>query len=68
MLTDSGNPLRSPFAPSFLAAYALSIKFLRHIRKAFDKAPEILIRQWPIIGHTLSVGVSLYSYVYRSCY
>ncbi|OCB89593.1 hypothetical protein A7U60_g3191 [Sanghuangporus baumii] len=57
MIKDPENPLRSPFAPSFLAAYACSIKLLRNVRMCFEHLPGILIRLWPIWTHCLTSGV-----------
>ncbi|KAL5512411.1 hypothetical protein ACEPAG_3403 [Sanghuangporus baumii] len=57
MIKDSENPLRSPFAPSFLAAYASSIKLLRDVRMCFELLPGIILRLWPIWTHCLTSAV-----------
>ena len=58
MIKHSDNPLRSPFAPSFLSAYACSIKLLRTVRNCYNYSGPMLVRMWPIWAHTLTSGVS----------
>ncbi|KAL5480285.1 hypothetical protein ACEPAI_1555 [Sanghuangporus weigelae] len=57
MIKDSENPLRSPFAPSFLAAYACSIKLLRDVRMCFEHLTGIILRLWPLWTHCLTSAV-----------
>ena len=57
MIRDPDNPLRSPFAPSFLAAYASSIKLLRNVRVCFEHTPGQVLRLWPLWTHCLTSAV-----------
>ena len=59
MIKHSDNPLRSPFAPSFLAAYACAIKLLREVRSCYNVSPQALLRMWPVWAHGLTSGVRL---------
>ncbi|EJD00565.1 uncharacterized protein FOMMEDRAFT_127222 [Fomitiporia mediterranea MF3/22] len=65
MIKYSANPLRSPFAPSFLAAYACSINILRCARLCYDQNPALVLRIWPLWTHCLTSGVILGSVASR---
>ncbi len=52
------NPLRSPFAPSFLAAYRSATQLLKTLRENFDAFSYLFIRLWPIWAHALAASVS----------
>ncbi len=52
------NPLRSPFAPSFLAAYRSASGVLRGLRERFSKVSEIFFRHWPMWAYMLCAAVS----------
>lgn len=51
------NPLQSPFAHSFTAAYRGSVKLLGIARTRFDEMSHLLIRMWPIWAHSLTAAV-----------
>jgi hypothetical protein len=57
MIKFPDNPLRSPFSPSFLAAYSSSIKFLRTVRACFRHNARLLLGHWPVWVHALTSGV-----------
>ena len=69
MIEYPESPLRSPFAPSFLAAYATSITFLRHIRSVFDIEAEMMLRFWSCWAHALAAAVRRFVclHILRSC-
>lgn len=52
------NPLDSPFAHSFSAAYRGSVKLLGVLRTKFDELSPLLIRIWPMWAHSLTAAVS----------
>ncbi len=54
------NPLRSPFAPSFLAAYRSATQLLKTLRENFDAFSYLFIRLWPIWAHALASSVSFH--------
>ncbi|THH11525.1 hypothetical protein EW145_g571 [Phellinidium pouzarii] len=60
------NPMRSSFAPSFLAAFAASTSLLRGMRAASVDNVQMLLRQWPVWAHTLTAGVIMGSVASRS--
>ncbi|THH07873.1 hypothetical protein EW145_g3096 [Phellinidium pouzarii] len=47
MIDDPVNPLRSQYAPSFLATYRCASHILKSIREEFDLLPELSARFWP---------------------
>ncbi|KLO18324.1 hypothetical protein SCHPADRAFT_820145 [Schizopora paradoxa] len=51
------NPLDSPFAHSFSAAYRGSVKLLGVLRTKFDELSPLLIRMWPMWAHSLTAAV-----------
>lgn len=58
MLDFPSNPLRSPFAPSFLAAYRCASAIIKTSSMNFQKYPELFARFWTIWTHLLSAAVS----------
>lgn len=52
------NPTQSRFAPSFLTTYSSAITVLKVIRRECEREHSLLMRQWPMWVHTISVGVS----------
>ena len=58
LLDSPTNPLRSPFAPSFLAAYRSATQLLKVLRENFDAFSYLFIRLWPIWAHALAASVS----------
>ena len=58
MLDFPSNPLRSPFAPSFLAAYRCASAIIKTTAMNFQKYPDLFSRFWTIWSHLLSAAVS----------
>lgn len=58
MLDFPSNPLRSPFAPSFLAAYRCASAIIKTTAMQFQKYPELFARFWAVWSHLLSAAVS----------
>lgn len=58
-MEDSVNPLRTRFAPSFLATYRSSVSLLRLVRQQFECSAPFLMRLWPVWGHALAATVML---------
>lgn len=58
MLDFPSNPLRSPFAPSFLAAYRCASAIIKTTAMNFQKYPELFSRFWTMWSHLLSAAVS----------
>ncbi|KLO09678.1 hypothetical protein SCHPADRAFT_833710 [Schizopora paradoxa] len=65
LLDSPTNPLRSPFAPSFLAAYRSATQLLKVLRENFDAFSYLFIRLWPIWAHALAASVIVGSVVSR---
>lgn len=57
ILDFPGDPMRSPFAPSFLAAYRSSTAMLKVMREYFESVKQLLFRVWPIWAHALASAV-----------
>jgi hypothetical protein len=51
MLDHPINPLRSPYAPSFLAAYRCASGVIKISLNLFDRFPELCCRWWGIWTH-----------------
>lgn len=51
------NPLRSPYAPSFLAAYRCASATIKTTVLNFQVFPDLFMRWWPIWSHLLSAAV-----------
>jgi hypothetical protein len=51
------NPLRSPYAPSFLAAYRCASATIKTTILNFQMYPALYMRWWPIWSHLLSAAV-----------
>lgn len=64
MLDHPEMPARSPFSPSFLAAYATAISLLRRLRMVFDIAGERMLQFWSCWAHALAAGVSVYLFTF----
>lgn len=52
------DPTQSRFAPSFLTTYSSATTVLEVIRRECEREQSLLMRQWPMWVHTISVGVS----------
>ncbi|KAJ6515991.1 hypothetical protein C8R45DRAFT_958312 [Mycena sanguinolenta] len=50
MLDHPVNPLRSPYAPSFLAAYRCASGMIKANLNHFERFPELCCRWWIIVG------------------
>ncbi|KAH0840035.1 hypothetical protein J3R83DRAFT_1002 [Lanmaoa asiatica] len=57
MLDFPSNPLRSPFAPSFLAAYRCASATVKTTAMNFQKYPELFARFWTMWNHLLSAAI-----------
>ena len=53
------EPLKSRYAPSFVAAYRSSIDVLHRIRKVFMEQPDVMMRFWMFSAHAISAAVSV---------
>ena len=60
IMDDPVNPLRSPYAPSFLAAYRCSTHILKCIKEQFNMLPEIATRFWSNWTFAFSAAVRFY--------
>ncbi|KAI6145257.1 fungal-specific transcription factor domain-containing protein [Pisolithus tinctorius] len=61
--SNPANPMKSPYAPSFLAGYRSSWEFLASLRNQFDLHPVQVARLWCIWSHAFSSAVVLSSVV-----
>ncbi|KAI6018882.1 hypothetical protein EDC04DRAFT_2941588 [Pisolithus marmoratus] len=59
------NPLQSPYAPSFQAAYQASFTILRTVKLQYDLHPRLTASLWPIWTHTFSAAFLLGTIVTR---
>ncbi|KAG1897214.1 uncharacterized protein F5891DRAFT_947804 [Suillus fuscotomentosus] len=60
------NPLRSPYAPSFLAAYRCASATIKTTVLNFQMLPDLFMRWWTIWSHLLSAAVIVGSIVTRA--
>ncbi|KAG2047430.1 hypothetical protein BDR06DRAFT_963916 [Suillus hirtellus] len=60
------NPLRSPYAPSFLAAYRCASATIKTTVLNFQMFPDLFMRWWTIWSHLLSAAVIVGSIVTRA--
>lgn len=58
MLEYPSNPLRSPFAPSFLAAYRCASAIIKTTAMNLQKYPDLFTRFWNMWSHLLNAAVS----------
>ena len=63
MIDDPIDPLRSPFAPSFLAAYRCASHILLSIKEQFELLPELCSRFWATWTYAFSAAVR-FSYLF----
>ncbi|TDL16809.1 hypothetical protein BD410DRAFT_794903 [Rickenella mellea] len=59
------NPLRSPFAASFLSAYRCSLALLKVVREHFEMNPDFMIRSWMLWKHVFSALIIVGTIVIR---
>lgn len=57
LVEHPANPLKSPYAPSFLAAFRASTTILRTIREHFDVRPALCSQFWQMWTHAFSATV-----------
>lgn len=57
IIEHPANPLKSPYAASFLAAYRASATILRTIRDHFAMQPALCARVWLTWTHAFSAAV-----------
>jgi len=57
MLDYPSNPLRSPFAPSFLAAYRCASVIIKTSAMNYQKYPDLFSRFWTLWSHLLSAAI-----------
>lgn len=58
MIDDPVNPLRSQYAPSFLATYRSASHILKSIREQYSILPLMMARFWPPWTYAFSAAVS----------
>ncbi|CAK5275690.1 unnamed protein product [Mycena citricolor] len=66
MLDHPANPLRSPYAPSFLAAYRCASGMIKGTLNHFERFPELCCRWSTIWTHVFSAAIIVGSIVTRS--
>ncbi|KNZ79894.1 hypothetical protein J132_08552 [Termitomyces sp. J132] len=66
MLDHPTNPLRSPYAPSFLAAYRCASGVIKSNLNHFDRFPDLCCRWWSIWTHLFSAAIIVGTIVTRS--
>ncbi len=64
MIDDPVNPLRSQYAPSFLATYRSSAHILKCIREEFELLPELSSRSWS--GWTFAFSAAVSALIFAS--
>ncbi|KIY46632.1 hypothetical protein FISHEDRAFT_75449 [Fistulina hepatica ATCC 64428] len=57
MLDYPSNPLRSPYAPSFLAAYRCASNVIKSNLNHFDRFPDLCVRWWSTWTHLFSAAI-----------
>ncbi|KAJ7047468.1 fungal-specific transcription factor domain-containing protein [Mycena alexandri] len=66
MLDHPANPLRSPYAPSFLAAYRCASGMIKANLNHFERFPELCCRWWVVWTHLFSAAIIVGCIVTRS--
>ncbi|KAF8165443.1 fungal-specific transcription factor domain-containing protein [Crassisporium funariophilum] len=66
MLDHPVNPLKSPYAPSFLAAYRCASGIIKSTLNHYDRFPELCGRWWGIWTHLFSAAIIVGLIVTRS--
>ncbi|KAF7313707.1 Zn(2)-C6 fungal-type domain-containing protein [Mycena chlorophos] len=66
MLDHPTNPLRSPYAPSFLAAYRCASGMIKANLNHFERFPELCCRWWLVWTHLFSAAIIVGCIVTRS--
>lgn len=57
MLDFPTNPLRSPFSPSFLAAYRCASAIIKTTVANYQKYPELFSRFWTMWSNLMAAAV-----------
>jgi hypothetical protein len=60
------NPLRSRFAPSFLASYRCASVIIRQSMSTYERFPELCMRWWGMWTHLFSAAIIVGSIVTRA--
>ncbi|KIY71236.1 hypothetical protein CYLTODRAFT_140102 [Cylindrobasidium torrendii FP15055 ss-10] len=66
MLDHAANPLRSPYAPSFLAAYRCASSIIKLSADYLEHLPQLAFRLWSVWTHLLSASIIVGTIVARS--
>ncbi|KAJ4490302.1 fungal-specific transcription factor domain-containing protein [Lentinula aciculospora] len=66
MLTHPSNPLMSPFALSFLAAYRAASVIIKAAVHFYDRCPAVVPRVWFLTYHVFSAAMTVGTVVKRS--
>ncbi|KAJ8523464.1 hypothetical protein ONZ45_g55 [Pleurotus djamor] len=66
MLDHPINPLRSPFAPSFLAAYRCASGLIKLSIQHHNRIPDLCVRWWPFWTHLFSAAIIVGAIVTRA--
>ncbi|KAI4526067.1 hypothetical protein K525DRAFT_233716 [Schizophyllum commune Loenen D] len=66
MLDHPANPLRSAYAPSFLAAYRCASKMIKTSLNHFERFPELCLRWWNVWTHLFSAAITVGCIVTRA--
>lgn len=51
------DPMQSPFAPSFIAAFRAASVLLKVMRDKLSVLSHLLLRMWPLWAHALTAAV-----------
>ncbi|TDL15896.1 hypothetical protein BD410DRAFT_795947 [Rickenella mellea] len=65
VINSPDDPHRSPYAPSYLAAYHSATRLLTGLRAHFDWFPSLLSLYWPLWAHSITATVMIGSIVTR---
>ena len=57
------NPLKSPFAPSFMTAFNMATNILKEFHNYSEASLPLLLRMWPYWLHMLVSGVRVSCYI-----
>ncbi|KIY73655.1 hypothetical protein CYLTODRAFT_341809 [Cylindrobasidium torrendii FP15055 ss-10] len=66
MLDHPINPLRSPYAPSFLAAYRCASGVIKSSLNYYERFPQLFARLWSVWTHLFSASIIVGTIVTRS--
>ncbi|EAU84699.2 hypothetical protein CC1G_00218 [Coprinopsis cinerea okayama7 len=66
ILDSPENPLRSPYAPSFLATYRCASGVIKATMNHYEKFPELCARWWGVWTHLFSAAMIVGCIVTRS--